>query len=73
MYSMEGGVLMSDSTFKKRLMKATHIHRSPKGQRRGKDEPQREKRDTEAFEQRLREAKSKVGEIQENIDHIARR
>ncbi len=68
---MEGGVLMSDSTFKKRLAKATH--RFPKGQRRGKDETRHEKRDIEAFERSLLEAKSKVGEIQENIDHIARR
>ncbi|WP_214823932.1 hypothetical protein [Exiguobacterium algae] len=65
---------MSDSTFKKRLMKATHIHpRSSEGQKRGKDETRHEKRDTQAFERRLREAKSKVGEIQENIDHISRR
>ncbi|TCI56270.1 hypothetical protein EVJ24_03565 [Exiguobacterium sp. SH1S21] len=64
---------MSDSTFKKRLMKATHLHRSTKGPKRGKDESRDETRDTEAFERRLREAKSKVGEIQENIDHISRR
>lgn len=70
---MEGGVLMSDSTFRKRLVKATHLHRSPKGQRHGEDKPRRGKRDIDAFEERLREAKSKVGEIQENIDHIARR
>ncbi|WP_214844656.1 hypothetical protein [Exiguobacterium sp. s150] len=63
---------MSDSSFKKRLMKATYLHRSSEGQRRGKEE-RRPKRDTEAFERRLREAKSKVGEIQENIDHISRR
>ncbi|WP_024372322.1 hypothetical protein [Exiguobacterium sp. ZOR0005] len=64
---------MSDSSFKKRLMRATHLHRSSEGQRRGKEERRHEKRDTEAFERRLREAKSKVGEIQENIDHISRR
>ncbi len=71
---MEGGVLMSDSTFKKRLQKASHFYkRSDKGQHRGVDKSSHEKRDTEAFERRLREAKGKVGEIQENIDHIARR
>lgn len=71
---MEGGVSMSDSTFKKRLQKATHFYqRSDKGQRQGVDKSSHEKRDTEAFERRLREAKAKVGEIQENIDHIARR
>ena len=65
---------MSDSTFKKRLKKATHFYqRSDKGQRQGTDRLPHEKRDTKAFEQRLREAKGKVGEIQENIDHISRR
>ncbi|WP_215145327.1 hypothetical protein [Exiguobacterium qingdaonense] len=65
---------MSDSTFKKRLQRATHFYqRSDDKQRQGVDKSSHKKRDTDAFEQRLREAKGKVGEIQENIDHIARR
>lgn len=64
---------MSDFNFKKRLFKTTHLTKHSSHESDSVETTDETKFDPEAFERRLREAKSKVGEIQENIDHIARR